>query len=155
MSREIGDRAWRPKRSTASARFSSGQVTPTRRARTTPTALRLASEAGSPREQARAHSGLARAYQADGDSVQARHHWREALTRYAAIGAPEAREIRARLATANDDATNGHVPAEEGEDRVLRPGVNPGATRSRGRRRGSPAPGTPPPAPRPPGRLPA
>jgi DNA-binding SARP family transcriptional activator len=66
------------------------------------TALRLASEAGVPLEQARAHSGLARACQADGDSLQARHHWQEALTRYGAIGAPEADEIRAQLAIDGD-----------------------------------------------------
>ena len=65
-------------------------------------ALRLASEAGVPLVQARAHSGLARAHQADGDWPQARHHWQEAFTRYAAIGAPEAREIQARLAMAGD-----------------------------------------------------
>jgi DNA-binding SARP family transcriptional activator/tetratricopeptide (TPR) repeat protein len=62
-------------------------------------ALRLASGVGAPREQARAHSGLARAYDGDadgdGDPVQARHHWQEALTIYDAIGAPEADEIRA------------------------------------------------------------
>ncbi len=62
------------------------------------TALRLASEVDSPLEQARAHCGLARACQAHADPVQARHHWRQALTRYVAIGAPEADEIRARLA---------------------------------------------------------
>jgi len=65
------------------------------------TALRLASEADSPREQARAHSGLARACQAAGDLPQARHHWEQALARYTAIGAPEADEIRARLASSN------------------------------------------------------
>jgi DNA-binding SARP family transcriptional activator/Flp pilus assembly protein TadD len=64
------------------------------------TALRLASEADSPRQQARAHSGLARGCQADGDPIQARHHWREALTRYTAIGAPEADEVRTSLAMA-------------------------------------------------------
>jgi DNA-binding SARP family transcriptional activator/tetratricopeptide (TPR) repeat protein len=72
-------------------------------------ALRLASEADSPLQQARAHSGLARARQADGDSLQARHHWQEALTRYTAIGAPEATEIRARLAGGGD----GDTPTEE------------------------------------------
>jgi len=55
-----------------------------------------------PLVQARAHSGLARASQADGDWLRARHHWQEALTRYAAIGAPEAHEIRARLAMADE-----------------------------------------------------
>jgi tetratricopeptide (TPR) repeat protein/transcriptional regulator with XRE-family HTH domain len=73
-------------------------------------ALRLASEADVPFNQARAHGGLARACQADGNSPQARHHWQQALTRYDAIGAPEAREIRARLATAGD---NGDKPTEE------------------------------------------
>lgn len=66
------------------------------------TALRLASEADVPLEQARAHSGLARVSQASGDLVQARHHWQEALTRYEAIGAPEADDIRTRLATVGD-----------------------------------------------------
>jgi DNA-binding SARP family transcriptional activator/tetratricopeptide (TPR) repeat protein len=61
-------------------------------------ALHLASHADAPREQARAHSGLARAYHADGDYHNARHHWQEALTRYTAIGAPEASDIRTRLA---------------------------------------------------------
>jgi DNA-binding SARP family transcriptional activator/Tfp pilus assembly protein PilF len=71
------------------------------------TALQLASEAVAPLQQARAHSGLARACQADGDSVQSRNHWQQALTRYAAIGAPEAREIRARLAGVSDDGDDG------------------------------------------------
>jgi tetratricopeptide (TPR) repeat protein len=62
------------------------------------TALRLASETDSPLEEARAHSGLARACEADGDSVKALHHWQEALTHYTAIGRPEAREIRTKLA---------------------------------------------------------
>jgi tetratricopeptide (TPR) repeat protein/transcriptional regulator with XRE-family HTH domain len=77
------------------------------------TALRLASEARSPREQARAHSGLALVHQAEGDSVQARRHWQEALTRYAAIGAPEAGEIRARLAMAGDSGDDGGKPTED------------------------------------------
>jgi DNA-binding SARP family transcriptional activator len=76
------------------------------------TALRLLSEADSPRTQARAHSGLARACQASGDSLQARYHWQEALTRYTAIGAPEADEIRARLVTADDSGDDGDKPLE-------------------------------------------
>jgi tetratricopeptide (TPR) repeat protein len=74
-------------------------------------ALRLASEANVPSLQARAHSGLARAYFAEGDSPQASHHWQEALTRYEAIGAPEADGIRARLARAGDG--DGDKPAQE------------------------------------------
>jgi DNA-binding SARP family transcriptional activator/tetratricopeptide (TPR) repeat protein len=61
------------------------------------TALRIASETGSQLEQAHAHSGLARTCQASGEPAQARHHWHEALRRYTAMGAPEAREIRAQL----------------------------------------------------------
>jgi tetratricopeptide (TPR) repeat protein len=76
-------------------------------------ALRLASQAGVPLEQARAHSGLARACQADGNPLQARHHWQQALTHYAAIDAPEADEIRARLATAGDNGDNDRKPTEE------------------------------------------
>jgi hypothetical protein len=75
------------------------------------TALRLASQAGLPREQARAHTGLARACQVSGDPVQARHHWRQALIRYQAIGAPEAREIRAQLAKARDGRDEDGKPA--------------------------------------------
>jgi Tfp pilus assembly protein PilF len=66
-------------------------------------ALRLASGASEPREQARAHSGLARAYQADGDSFMARYYWQQALTGYTAIGAPEADQVRAQLATPGDE----------------------------------------------------
>jgi DNA-binding SARP family transcriptional activator len=60
-------------------------------------ALRLVSEADAPREQARTHNCLARACQADGDLVHARYHWQEALTRYTAIGAPEASEVECFL----------------------------------------------------------
>jgi DNA-binding SARP family transcriptional activator len=78
------------------------------------TALRLASEADAPQQQAHAHGGLARTCQASGDLLQARHHWQQALTRYIAIGAPEAREIRARLATASDSRDDDDKPASPG-----------------------------------------
>ena len=78
------------------------------------TALRLASEADTPWQQARAHSGLARAYQASADPLQARHHWQEALTRYDAIGAPEAREIRAQLAMAGTEAEDDLTATQSG-----------------------------------------
>jgi tetratricopeptide (TPR) repeat protein len=77
------------------------------------TALRLASKADVPREQAHAHSGLAHAYQTDGDLVQARRHWQEALAIYAAIGAPEADEIRAQLATTGNGDDDGDKPTED------------------------------------------
>ena len=85
------------------------------------TALRLASETSAPLEQARAHSGLARAYHADGDSLHARHHWQEALTRYTAIGAPEAVEVRARLAMAGDDGDK-PTAEEDGGTMAIFPG---------------------------------
>jgi DNA-binding SARP family transcriptional activator/Tfp pilus assembly protein PilF len=63
-------------------------------------ALRFESSGAAPWQLARAHIGLARVCERDGDAVQARHHWQEALTRYTAIGAPEASEIREILAAA-------------------------------------------------------
>jgi DNA-binding SARP family transcriptional activator/tetratricopeptide (TPR) repeat protein len=102
MSREIGDRVLEAAalNGLGDVLFRTGEAGQARAHHAT--ALRLASEAGSPLEQARAHSGLARGCQAGGDWLQARHYWQEALTRYTAIGAPEADEIRARLAMAGD-----------------------------------------------------
>ena len=45
--------------------------------------------------QAAALNGLARTYQVSGDTRKARHHSREALTRYAEPGASEATQIQA------------------------------------------------------------
>jgi DNA-binding SARP family transcriptional activator/cytochrome c-type biogenesis protein CcmH/NrfG len=84
------------------------------------TALRLASEAEAPLYQAHAHRGLARVCHAVGDSVQARHHWQQALTRYDAIGAPEADEIRAQLAIA-DNGGDSDTPSGEGDTTPLSP----------------------------------
>jgi tetratricopeptide (TPR) repeat protein/transcriptional regulator with XRE-family HTH domain len=61
-------------------------------------ALDAATRVGEKYEQARAHDGLAGACQAAGNLRQARRHWREALTLYTALGAPEAEQVRARLA---------------------------------------------------------
>jgi hypothetical protein len=44
---------------------------------------------------------------------QARHHWQQALTRYAAIGAPEGGEIPARLAMAGDSGGDDDKLAEK------------------------------------------
>jgi DNA-binding SARP family transcriptional activator len=77
------------------------------------TALRLVAQTDSLREQASAHRGLARTYQASGDWLQARHHWQEALTRYTAIGAPEADAIRALFATAPASGDDDHNPTPE------------------------------------------
>jgi len=76
-------------------------------------ALRLASQADSPLEQARAYHGLARASHSDGDSLQARHHWQQALTRYTAIGAPQASEIRAQLAMTGNGGGDDDKPGQQ------------------------------------------
>jgi DNA-binding SARP family transcriptional activator/tetratricopeptide (TPR) repeat protein len=65
-------------------------------------ALSGAARNGEKYEQARAHNGLARAHQAAGDLGQARHHWSQALTLYTTLGAPEAEQVRAHLASTGD-----------------------------------------------------
>jgi tetratricopeptide (TPR) repeat protein len=60
-------------------------------------ALALAGQIGDTYEQARAHNGLGAALHAAGDVSLARHHRRCALELYAALGAPEADDIRAEL----------------------------------------------------------
>ncbi len=67
------------------------------------TALDLASRAGDKPERARAHDGLGHAYHAAGDDEQAREHWQQALTLYTELGVPEAEQIRAQLAVADED----------------------------------------------------
>jgi len=63
-------------------------------------ALALATRADDRYEQARAHRGLARACLAAGDAGQAGRHWRQALAGYAALGIPEADQVRAEIAAA-------------------------------------------------------
>ena len=67
-------------------------------------ALSLASHIDHKYEQARAHNGLGDAYHATGELGEARPHWQQALTLYTQLGAPEADEIRARLAAAGERA---------------------------------------------------
>jgi DNA-binding SARP family transcriptional activator len=64
------------------------------------TALDLASQTDNGYEQARAHHGLARAYQSAGQPGQARQHWQHALAEFTRLGTPEADQVRAELATA-------------------------------------------------------
>ena len=59
-------------------------------------ALALASQIGDTYQQARAHHGLG-ACHAAGPPGQARRHWRQALTLYTSLGAPEAGQVRASL----------------------------------------------------------
>jgi DNA-binding SARP family transcriptional activator/Tfp pilus assembly protein PilF len=65
-------------------------------------ALNLASQISDKYEQARAHNGLARSYHATSDSDRASQHWRQALTLYTELGAPESDEVRAHLARLTD-----------------------------------------------------
>jgi DNA-binding SARP family transcriptional activator/tetratricopeptide (TPR) repeat protein len=61
-------------------------------------ALAVTSQTGDKYEQARAHVGLAHSHDAARESAQADDHWRQALALYTSLGAPEANEIRTRLA---------------------------------------------------------
>jgi DNA-binding SARP family transcriptional activator/tetratricopeptide (TPR) repeat protein len=67
-------------------------------------ALSVTTQSGEIYEQARAHNGLAHAYHMVGDPGQARCHWKEALTLYLGLGAPESDEVRAHLAATDDHA---------------------------------------------------
>jgi DNA-binding SARP family transcriptional activator/Tfp pilus assembly protein PilF len=70
-------------------------------------ALALAIEIGDRYEWARAHAGLARAAETLGETEAAGPHWRQALSRYTEIGAPEAEDIRRVLARRQaTEATN-------------------------------------------------
>ncbi len=62
------------------------------------TALSVARDIGYRHQEARAHRGLGRAWDAAGDHGHARPHWEQALAIYAELSAPEAGEIRSRLA---------------------------------------------------------
>ena len=67
-------------------------------------ALDLATESGEKHEQAHSHDCLAQAFLAGGDLTQARQHWQQAVELYDGLGAPEADQIRARLAAAEHTA---------------------------------------------------
>ena len=62
------------------------------------TACEIASDVGDTYQQARAHDGLARAHHALARPEQARDLWEHALALYTQLGAPEADQVRARLA---------------------------------------------------------
>ncbi|HEV2450628.1 MAG TPA: tetratricopeptide repeat protein [Streptosporangiaceae bacterium] len=68
-------------------------------------ALDLASQIGDKYQQARAHDGLACGYHATGEHGLACRHWHAALALYTDLAAPEAEQVRARLATG---ATGSH-----------------------------------------------
>jgi DNA-binding SARP family transcriptional activator/Tfp pilus assembly protein PilF len=70
-------------------------------------ALDLAQRIGHAYQQARAHNGLAGSYWAVGDLDRARDHWRRALGLFAELGAPEADQVRDRLAEADHGGASG------------------------------------------------
>jgi DNA-binding SARP family transcriptional activator/tetratricopeptide (TPR) repeat protein len=61
-------------------------------------ALRLAAETGNTHQEASGHRDLAESHHRAGGQEQARHHWEQALILYTQLGAPEADEVRSRLA---------------------------------------------------------
>ena len=64
-------------------------------------ALGLSIQTGEREGEARAHSGLAAGYHAAGEFPLARQHWEQALAAYTELGAPEAGNVRAKLASAD------------------------------------------------------
>jgi tetratricopeptide (TPR) repeat protein/transcriptional regulator with XRE-family HTH domain len=76
-------------------------------------ALTLAAEVSSKDEEGRAYDGLGQADHASGDEDAAKRHWQQALAIFAALGAPEADEIRTRLGLGlGGDAAGAPFPAE-------------------------------------------
>jgi DNA-binding SARP family transcriptional activator/Tfp pilus assembly protein PilF len=69
-------------------------------------ALGLASELGFKHEQARACSGLGQACNALGDISRARDYWQQAVALFTELGVPEADQVRAQLAAAENDGDN-------------------------------------------------
>ncbi|UED88162.1 AfsR/SARP family transcriptional regulator [Streptomyces profundus] len=62
-------------------------------------ATAVATEGDHREKLAHTHEGLAELHTDLGDHPTARHHWQQALTRYEALGLPQATTIRTRLAT--------------------------------------------------------
>ncbi len=73
-------------------------------------ALTVARDAGIRHEYARAHDGIAHTLHATGALDRARHHWQAALTVYLDLHAPEAAEIRSRLAGIDTTPTRATAP---------------------------------------------
>jgi DNA-binding SARP family transcriptional activator/Tfp pilus assembly protein PilF len=65
-------------------------------------AIDLACQNGETYQQALAHRGLGNVRLAVGDAAGAGEHWQQALTLFTELGAPEADEIRARMAACAD-----------------------------------------------------
>lgn len=98
LCREAGDRTGEAEalNSLGEILLASGQPEQARSQHTA--ALGLTTQTGDEYEQARACSGVAQAYYAAGDLGRAYRYWQDALTLYVNLGAPEAEQIRAKLA---------------------------------------------------------
>lgn len=99
LSTEIGEQAVMAEASLGlgEVHLAAGHVDMARRAYSD--VLQLAGQIREPQLQARANDGLGRAHHAAGDHVRARQYWQESLTFYSELGAPEADQVRARLAS--------------------------------------------------------
>jgi tetratricopeptide (TPR) repeat protein len=65
-------------------------------------AYTIAVDAGDRDQQARAHTGLGHAHRSLGNPAAARYHYQQALTLYTGLGVPDADQIRAHLATVDN-----------------------------------------------------
>lgn len=81
-------------------------------------ALALADQASETYQQARAHAGLGAACQASGELAGAVRHQQRALALYSRLGAPEADQIRTRLADADGTASHVHQFPADGSTTV-------------------------------------
>ncbi len=77
-------------------------------------ALRLAAETGNTYEQASVHADLAESHHAAGQHELAGGHWQQALALYRQIDAPEAGQIRSRLAAVEPATATRPTPGEPG-----------------------------------------
>jgi DNA-binding SARP family transcriptional activator/Tfp pilus assembly protein PilF len=101
---EIGDRSGEAgaRNSLGEALLAAGQPSHARTHHTT--ARDIARDIGDEYQQARAHDGLAHAHHTLARPDEARDHWRKALALYTRLGTPEADQVRAQLADAEDGA---------------------------------------------------
>jgi tetratricopeptide (TPR) repeat protein len=94
-------------------------------------ALGLATQVGNKYEQARAHYGLARGHHATGEPARAHHCLQQALALFTELGAPEADQISAEMATrgSRDQALSAGRAPRWRDQNVTSCAVDPGSPR--------------------------
>jgi tetratricopeptide (TPR) repeat protein/transcriptional regulator with XRE-family HTH domain len=102
LAREVGDRAGEALAINALGRLYGRRERWTDSAAQHRRALALARAVGDLHQQAYALDGIARALRATGQDGAAREHWQDALGLFTDLGAPEADEVRQRLADLDD-----------------------------------------------------